>query len=318
MQAVSMVQLPQRLLAPADRWGLSIRCVTDPVEAERARHGAEIWIGYGSEGRGLGKEVEAAERLRWYHVLSAGVDPLPLEELARRHVIVTNSRGIHAIPIAEYVIGAMLANERHFYQLWEAQRAHSWQSKEEVGELSGKSVVIVGTGAIGNAIAARARALGMRVFGVNTAGRLTPGYHRIWPVTQLKEAASLADYFVLALPLTRATYHLVDVQVLSHMRPSAVLINIARGRVVDEMALLNALTQGRIRGAVLDVVENEPLPADHPFWSMPNVWITAHSSGHSPFYLDRAMAIFWSNVPLFLQGAPLEQWINVVDLERGY
>lgn len=261
--------------------------------------------------------LDRAPQLKWIHVMSAGVELLPFKKLKKRGIRVTNVRGIHAIPMAEYTFAVMLQKVRRTRDLAEAERHRQWAKRCRVEELWGRTIGIVGAGAIGKEIGRRAKAFGMRTLGTNTDGREVEGIDEIFAAADMKEMLKKSDFVVLTVPLTPSTRHMMDAEMLATMKESAYLINIARGSVVDESALIHALEEKRIAGAVLDVFEEEPLPKDHPFWTMDNVTVTPHISGLSPMYMRRAVELFKENLAYYSAGKT-EKMKNVIDLSAGY
>lgn len=243
-----------------------------------------------------------AKSVRWIHTLAAGVDSLPFDALRERTLIVTNSRGLYADAHGEFAIAAMLWFAKDLRRLVENQAKRRWEPFD-VEWLQGKAVAIIGYGGIGRAIGRRAEAMGMRVLPV----RRSEG--------SVDDVIVDADYVVLSAPLTPATRHLMNARRIANMRSTAVLINVSRGAIVDEHALVDALRARRIRGAALDVFEVEPLPAEHPLWTLDNVLISPHSADHTPNAHEGAMRFFLENLRRFERGETLE---NVVDLEAGY
>jgi phosphoglycerate dehydrogenase-like enzyme len=262
--------------------------------------------------------LKQAPDLRWVQLTSAGVDHMIGEGLftARPDVEVTTASGIHAIPISEHVIGFILAFSRGLVGAMRAQAEARWD-RYQPDEAAGKTLGIVGYGPIGRRTAELAHALGMRVIVMRQSAHPEPDPHveRFYTPTGLPELLAASDFVLLAAPLTDHTRGLINAQTLAAMRPNAVLINIARGGLVDEPALIQALQDGRIRGAALDVFAQEPLPASSPLWAMPNVLITPHLAGANPHYNQRATELFCDNLRRFLAGAPLR---NRVDPQRGY
>lgn len=256
-----------------------------------------------------------AQALEWIHVTAAGVDTLLFPELRDSEVVVTNARGVFDRPIAEYVLGAVLAHAKDSRTSFALQRDRHWRHRETRG-IAGTRALVVGTGAIGREIARLLRAAGMQVRG---AGRVAagndPDFGDVVASADLATEVGWCDHLVLAAPLTDATRGLVDAAALAAMKPDAHLVNIARGAMVVESALLDALARGRIGGATLDVFETEPLPADHPLWDAPNVTITPHMSGDVVGWRDTLAEQFVANLRRWLAGEPLH---NVVDKERGY
>jgi len=257
--------------------------------------------------------------LRWYQQWGAGADWLLRHpEIAARDFILTNASGVHAIQISEHILALLLAFARRLPQAIRAQARGEWerQERENLFELAGKTLVLVGVGAIGERTARLAAALDMHVIGVRrNAGEPAPGVARMVGPDRLLEVLPLADFVVLTVPLTPETRHMIGERELRAMKSSAHIFNIGRGGTIDEGALIRALAEGWIAGAGLDVFAKEPLPADSPLWPMENVIITAHYSGATPHYNERALAIFLDNLRRYTAGEPLR---NVVDKSLGY
>lgn len=263
--------------------------------------------------------IARAPRLRWYQQWGAGTDWLMRHpEAAAKDFILTNASGVHAIPISEHILAFMLAFARGLPAAFGAQREHHWEHDRDPGafELAGKTVLMVGVGAIGKRTAHICTAMGMRVLGVRRdPSRAVVGIEQMLGIEELDRVLPQADFVVLTIPLTQDTRCLFDQKRFAKMKPSAYLINIGRGGTVNEDDLVAALHTGQFAGAGLDVFATEPLPAESPLWDMPNVIITAHYSGNTPFYDERAFAIFTDNLERFLKGQPMR---NVVDKKRGY
>ncbi len=263
-----------------------------------------------------------ASRLRWIQVTAAGVGSLLFPELVQSPVIVTNGRTLHANAMAEHALGVMLAFVRRLHLARDAQGQRRWIQDElwsgihSFGELAGTTLGLVGLGSVGTAIAVRARALGVRVLAVRRHPADDPDPAEAqWGLEGLPKLIEQSDWLVLAAPLTQETRGMIGASLFERMRPSAVLINLGRGPLVDESALIQALSKGKIAGAALDVFEHEPLPADSPLWRMPQVIIAPHVSGTGPRYWERAIDLFRRNLDRFIKGEPL---MNVVDKRAGY
>jgi phosphoglycerate dehydrogenase-like enzyme len=261
-------------------------------------------------------------KLAWVHSATAGVERLLTAEAAGRHLTITNARGVFSEPIAEYTMMMILAVVRRLPELLELQRERTWQPLP-ARELPQVTIGIVGLGSIGRAVARLATAFGAQVIATRRdpdhrpdAGDSIPdGLARILGHDQLPELLAASDFVVLALPLTPETDRLMDARRLALMKPGAWLINIARGRLIDQGALLRALRTGRLGGAVLDTLWDEPLPPSSPLWDAPGLIITPHTSWSSGRVLDRSIALFCDNLQRFRDGRPL---LNVVDPEAGY
>lgn len=278
---------------------------------------AEVLLRWWMPSTTLRRIVAAAPRLRWLHTPSAGVDSLLIPEVLAHKIVLTNSAGAHAIPIAEFVLLGMLNHAKRASDLAALTPERAWAQGRtiQLGELYEKTVVILGLGHIGQEIARRAAAFGMRVLGSRRRPAPIDGIERVVGEDAWRELLPKADYLVLATPLTSATKGMIDAAALAQLRPSAYLVNIARGEIIDTDALIAALEQGRLAGAALDVVPEEPLPPEHPLWRTPNVWITPHISASSPRTSERAITIFLENVRRDLVGQP---FVNLVDLQAGY
>jgi phosphoglycerate dehydrogenase-like enzyme len=267
--------------------------------------------------------------LRWLQVRSAGVDHMTADAPWRKGLLVTNAKGVYAVPIGEYVSGMILRVHQPAAAWSTDQAAHRWPSGEPplIDMVRGKTAVIAGYGSIGREVARQASALGMRIVAVTPRpeARADPSYRvpgtgdpdgsipdRIVGGDGLMEAVREADVLVLTMPLTEASRGVISREVLAALPRHAWLINVSRGPLVDEPALLEALHAGRLAGAVLDVFGEEPLPPDSPWWDAPNVIVTPHASGHTLRFLDDLIV---ENVRRYLAGEPL---LNPVDPERGY
>lgn len=255
-----------------------------------------------------------AERLRFIQILGAGVDALlPAPDLPP-HVRIANGRGISGSVMAEYALGWMLHFARRVPRNREQQDRHEWRMYAP-SSLEGATCGILGLGAIGEAVARRARAFGMRVLATRRTPRPSPHADEVLGPDAVPRVLAESDYVVVILPLTPETRGRLDAALLSRLRPEAVLVNMARGGILDEAALAALLREGRLRGAVLDVFEEEPLPESSPLWDVPNLVVTPHVAGFSRDYLPRSFENFADNLQRFERGEPLR---NEVDRERGY
>jgi phosphoglycerate dehydrogenase-like enzyme len=260
--------------------------------------------------------VQRATGLRWIHSTAAGVDQLLYPEVIERGILLTGSSGIHATSISEHVLALALAHSRRLPQAIRHQVARRWDRSSTIGwELAGQTMGILGLGAIGQALAAKAAALGMRVIGTKRTPGTLPGVERVLGPDGLDEVLSASDVLVIILPLTAETHGVIGARELALMKPTAFLINVARGAIVQEHALISALSGGALAGAGLDVFEREPLPQDSPLFGMEQVIMTPHVSGAVPGYYDRVIPLFCENLRRYHAGEPL---LNVVDLTRGY
>ncbi|GGI45467.1 hydroxyacid dehydrogenase [Paenibacillus marchantiophytorum] len=260
--------------------------------------------------------MKLAVKLQWLQTLSAGVDKLPLQELAERHIVLTNARGVHTIQMSEFTLSLMLQWVRKANLFHEQKQNKIWSHHIQVGELHGKTLGIIGAGAIGEAVARKAKAFDMKVIGLNRSGDPQPACDATYSGEDgLTTLLSQSDFVVLLLPSTAKTRGFITKEHLALMKPSAFLINLARGDVIDEEALISALQEGSLAGAALDVFEQEPLPVTSPFWTLENVILTPHIAGASAHYTERASSIFYHNVRAFLDGGEM---MNIVNLKEGY
>jgi phosphoglycerate dehydrogenase-like enzyme len=280
-----------------------------------------------------GEVLTLAPKLRWVQLHSAGADHILDHPIMNTDLAITTTSGIHATPIAEYVFASILAY-RWQVPLWtHCQREHNWPSNRwqrfSRPELRSSTLGIVGYGSIGREVGRIGQGFGMRVLALRRSpGRIEEGYavdytgdpegfvpERFFPPEALHTMLAECDYIVIALPLTRETYHYIGPAELRAMKPSAYLVNIARGAIVDEQALTEALRQGQLAGAGLDVFEQEPLPADSPLWDQENALLSPHVAGFTPRYDERAAMLFAQNLARHIAGEAL---LNLVNREKGY
>jgi phosphoglycerate dehydrogenase-like enzyme len=254
--------------------------------------------------------VREAANLKWIQALGTGVDNLIDLPSLRGDVIVTNIRGIQGASMSEAAIMAMLTLGRDFPRVVRNQDRHLWE-RWPAELLEGKRLGILGIGVIAEALAPKCKALGMTVVGISSVKRPVPGFDRVYGRDELISAVRDLDYLVVLTPYSPATHHIVDAAVFSAMKPTSYFINLARGDVVDEEALIKALENGCIAGAALDVFSHEPLPEDHPFWRMKNVIVTPHLGGFYDGYADRALPMVEENIRKFLAGDTMNM-VNVV------
>lgn len=290
-------------------------------EALAAVRDADVYLGAGIPLAVLG----AGAGLRWIHSGSGGVSAAVLDAIAGRDLVFTNSAGTHAPPVAETAIAMMLHFARGFDHAVRAQARGRWDrgawdaADGPVREFAGSTVGVIGFGGIGAAIGSRAAALGARVLGLVRTPRSgpsdPPGARLLSGDDGLEVLLAESDYVALAAPETARTRGLLDERALRRMKAGAVLVNVARGRLLDEDALVGALRDGPLRGAGLDVFTAEPLAEGHPLWALPNVLITPHVSAVTPRYWERELALIQENVRRFDAGEPLQ---NVVDRDAGY
>jgi len=285
--------------ARADFPGLSLFATNNRARAMEQLGGAEALIAHHFQ---FDEDMLArAPRLRWIQSLTTGTDAIITLHTLRRDVTVTSTRGMHGPQMSELVFLHMLALLRNFPQIQRNQAAAVWERWPQP-LLWRKTAVIVGVGAVAEALAPRCQAFGMTVCGVSVSTRVPEGFDEVFGRHELHRAAALADFLVVIVPHSAETENLIDAAVLAVMKPTAFLINVARGGVLDEQALLSALHDKRLAGAGLDVFRQQPLPADHPLWSHEKVIVTPLIGGMSNIYLEQAYPIVRDNLKQFLAG----------------
>ena len=262
--------------------------------------------------------LKNASKLRWLHLQSAGVNGYEKRELyAREDIIVTRAAGVHAPSMAEHALAMALSLTRKLPELYQNQMSGVWRPAHARKELHGADVLMLGTGYLAAAITPLVKAFGCRITGLrrDTDKPMPADYDRMLPPEKLHEALAGADYIFSTLPLTEKTRHILDRAAFAAVKPGAVLVNIGRGGTIDHEAMLEALNDGRLAGAGLDVTEPEPLPEGHPLWKAPNVIIKPHCSAWSDATDRRRWETFLRNLDLFLAGKPMP---GVIDFDAGY
>jgi phosphoglycerate dehydrogenase-like enzyme len=312
---------PERLRAEFPN--LELDHLTSYEHAEEHLRDAEVAVTWSLRS----EQVRAARRLRWIHATAAAVHGLLIPEVVNSGIVVTNAASVHGPVVAEHVLTLILAMAKRLPSAVRWQQRHVWGQEQlwnerpRPREIAGATLGLVGMGAIGRELAPKAAALGMRVLAVRERpergfGRALPGEgHAVFGTGQLDSMLGEADFVVLAAPVTPQTRGMMDAARLGRMKPDSYLINVGRGALVDEAALVEALRQNKIGGAALDVFTTEPLPADSPLWDLHNVLITPHSAGLAVKMWERHYALLADNLRRYLAGEPLR---NVVDKQKGY
>jgi phosphoglycerate dehydrogenase-like enzyme len=278
---------------------LHIHAARDPAEALMMCSDAEILIIRTDEI--FADLIDAMPKLRLIQALTTGTDHIQALPNLPKQVVLAAAKGFHGVQMSELVFIYMLHFVRDIRDLFATQDAHRWNRVEQ-SLLENRTAVIVGVGAIAEELAKRCKAFGMKVLGVSNGRNEAPNFDAVMPRDRLKEAAGHADFLIVLVPHNRETDRIIDAAVFNAMKSSGVLINIARGGVVDENALIAALRTGKIRGAGLDVFRTEPLPKDSPLWDMPNVFITSHIGGMSDTYGEQVMPLLVENLRAFIDG----------------
>lgn len=276
---------------------------------------AEVLFIWGGSGKMPEAWCESSKKLQWVNSFSAGVNPIMDGSISKLPIRLTNAKGIHGKTMGVTTMGYIISFLRQFPRFMAQQKAHVWdkQGREPLREPTGLTVGIIGAGAIASEVARLCKALDMTVLGVKRSVTPLENYDKVYSNAEMDEVLAVSDFVVILTPLTDATRGLIGAEQLAKMKPSAVLINIARGPVVDTAALVDALQRGVIAGAALDAVDPEPLNEDSPLWDMENVIITPHCSADSTLYMDRAMAQFCENIRNFEKGEPLFNEINLAN-----
>jgi phosphoglycerate dehydrogenase-like enzyme len=260
-------------------------------------------------------DISKLKQLKWIQLSSIGIDQLPKEKVKEQGIFVTNNRSGYSIPMGEWIVMKtleMLKNSKDFYS---KQNERKWQMDTAIVELYNKTVCFVGTGSIASEAAKRLQGFDVNIIGINTSGKKVEYFNKCYPMTELNWALTQSDIVVLSIPSTKETYHLINENNLSLFKSGASLINISRGSVIEETALINALKKGKLRGAALDVFEVEPLSQDSPLWELDNVIITPHNSWVSEMRNERRYNIIYENLKRYING---EKLMNVVDIDKGY
>jgi phosphoglycerate dehydrogenase-like enzyme len=293
--------------------------VGNSVEAfERLAADATVILSWSLAGQLLRDVFGMCPKVRWVHSRSAGLDGVLFPELVASPVPLTNGRGVFSQSLGEFALGAILYFAKDFRRMIRNQEAGRWEPFDIV-EIAGQTVGILGYGDIGRAVAARVHAMGMRVLAVKRRGP-SPGYadplvDQIFPPSGLIEMIAASDYLVVAAPLTDETRGIVGEAEIRALKPDAVVINLGRGPVIDEAALVRALAEKRIKGAALDVFDTEPLPAGHAFYSLESVLLSPHCADHTPDWTEQGMRFFLAQFTSWAAGQPLQ---NVVEKRQGY
>jgi phosphoglycerate dehydrogenase-like enzyme len=292
--------------------------ITDnPAQVVEAAPGADVILNAMFNGDLLRVAFPLAKKVRWIHTISAGVESVIFPELIESPVPLTNGRGVFRRPLGEFVVAAALYFAKDLRRMLRSQEAGSWD-QFDVEELHGRTLGIIGFGEIGRAAAERAKPFGMQIIALRRRPDLSGNdslLDAVYPPSRLHDLLRASDYIAIATPSTPETRGMIGDAELAAMKPTAVIINVGRGPVIVEAALVRALQDGRIRGAALDVFDQEPLPAGHPFWTLKNVLLSPHCADHTVGWLELAIEVFVRNFDPFVKGEPFE---NVVDKRAGY
>lgn len=249
--------------------------------------------------------IDTFPNLKWIQVSSAGTNHLPIDEWKAKGILITNARGVFSDPIAEWVVLYTLFFAKDVMSHLENQKAKVWKRMNNQ-ELADKTLLVLGTGSLGEAIADRFGPFGTRRLGINTSGKPNPHFDKTYPMSVLSSVLPFSDIVVITLPLNEATRNAFDRSCIEAMKTGSILLNVGRGRIVDEDALIEALKANRLRGAVLDVMATEPVPPESPLWTTENLYLTPHDSGTGHLTAERLITLFLRNCAHFASGNPLE------------
>lgn len=253
--------------------------------------------------------------LKWIQLSSIGVDQVPVTSVLERGIAITNNRGGYSIPMGEWIVYEMLSFYKFGVYFSQNQRERKWKLNSKIRELTGRKALFIGTGTIAKEAVKRLSGFDVHCLGINTRGADTEGFEKCYPMEALESLLPDADFVILTIPYTKATEKLIDESKLNLMKADAVLINVARGSLIDEAQLIESLSQGKFLGVALDVFENEPLSQDSLLWGLERVKITPHNSWISEYRNERRFNLIYENLKSYASGKDL---INIVNLKRGY
>jgi phosphoglycerate dehydrogenase-like enzyme len=260
-------------------------------------------------------DISMLKQLKWIQLSSIGIDQLPKQKVKAQAIIVTNNKSGYSIPMGEWIVMKILELLKNSKAFYHKQSARTWQMDTSILELYNKTICFVGTGSIAIEAAKRLQGFDANIIGINTSGKKIEHFNSCYPMTELNAALSQSDVVVLSIPATKETHYLINEHNISSFKKGASLINISRGSVIDEFALAEALKDGNLRGAALDVFEEEPLNENSPLWELDNIIITPHNSWVSEMRNERRFNIIYENLKRFLNE---EKLMNVVDITKGY
>lgn len=260
-------------------------------------------------------DISKLKRLKWIQLSSIGIDQVPKAKVLEHGITVTNNRSGYSIPMGEWIVMKILELMKNSKDFYHKQEKRKWQMDTSLLELYEKTVCFVGTGSIASEAAKRLQGFDANVIGINTTGRKVQYFDSCYPMSELDSVLKQSDVVVLSIPYTKETHHLINEEKLGSFKKGACLVNISRGSVIEEAALIEALRNGNLRGAALDVFEEEPLREDDPLWQLDNVIITPHNSWISEMRNERRYRIIYDNLKRYING---EKLANVVDIEKGY
>lgn len=260
-------------------------------------------------------DIKKMKNLKWIQLSSIGIDQLPVEYVKNTSIMITNNRGGYSIPMGEWIVLKVLELFKNSKGLYENQANKRWKIDTSIMELYDKTIGFIGTGTIAIEAAKRFQGFEVNILGINTDGRDAEYFDRCYAMSKLDEMLRLCDVVVVTIPYTKATHHLINEVRFKEMKKGAFLINVARGSIMDEKALIENLRSEKLAGAALDVYEEEPLKEDSPLWELDNIILTSHSSWVSEMRNERRFKTIYENMKRYVEG---ESLVNVVDLKKGY
>ena len=315
MKKIALLQFSPNYLEAIKAAAPDYEIVCVETEEDAAKHLPEAEIVMGWQKAVITHCLKENTELKWLQMWSAGVDSLPLADIKKYGITVTNSSGVHPLPIAEYVFAMLLTFVREIHYSVRHQQDHFWDTRTRVDGnislLNGKTIGILGAGVIGAEIAKVSKAFSMRVLGCRRSGKVLPEYDEMYAQAQLSEFLAQCDFVINILPNTPETNYIMNDEAFAAMKQGAYYITAGRGPTTSTEALISALQSGRLAGAGLDVTDPEPLPKDSPLWDFKNVIITPHNAGHRPDYAECVMDIFVENLESYVKdGKPCRNIIN--------
>lgn len=260
-------------------------------------------------------DLDLFPNLKWVQVLSTGINHVPKEKIINNNITLTNNRGGYSIPISEWTVLKILEMLKNSKEFQEKQREKIWKVDTSLLELHGKTVGFLGTGSIAKDTAKRLKPFGVKLLGMNTDGKDVEYFDETYKFKEIENLVPKLDILVIAASYTKDTHQLIDQSVLSNMKDNSYIVNIARGSIIDEKALINSLNSGKIKKAALDVFEEEPLPETSPLWDMDNVYLSPHNSWASEMDRKRKYDIAYKNMKKYINNERME---NIIDFEKGY
>jgi len=260
-------------------------------------------------------DISKLSRLKWIQLSSIGFDHIPLDYIKKSNIVVTNNKGGYSIPMGEWIVLKILEIYKQSKYFYIKQNERKWKINTGLLELCGKTIGFIGTGTIAQEGAKRLQGFEAKIYGLNTNGRNVKYFHKCFPMSRINEMLGFCDVVVCTIPHTDATYHLLNQEKLNIMKDDSVFINVSRGPVVDEKALIDKIREGKFLGVALDVFEKEPLDVENPLWDFENVYVTPHNSWVSEMRNDRRFDLIYENMKRFKNG---EELLNIINIEKGY